>query len=135
MCVCVCVEVEEGWWSGIVNGKTGLFPSNFVKEIETSEDGESAEVADEPGTAPTFPPAGRVQTSLEKKAHVFSPEAGERVCLKSPAQTQRVIGVYRAPSAGGAVYQQEEKSVISLTLCNKFTYQCTAHTHTHTRHS
>ncbi|XP_058234967.1 CD2-associated protein isoform X1 [Hemibagrus wyckioides] len=41
-------EVEEGWWSGIMNGKSGLFPSNFVKEIETNEDGESNDVPEEP---------------------------------------------------------------------------------------
>uniref|UniRef100_A0A7N6BMD9 SH3 domain-containing protein n=1 Tax=Anabas testudineus TaxID=64144 RepID=A0A7N6BMD9_ANATE len=35
-------EVEEGWWSGTMNGKSGLFPSNFVKELDgTGEDGES----------------------------------------------------------------------------------------------
>ncbi|XP_057678481.1 CD2-associated protein isoform X1 [Corythoichthys intestinalis] len=35
-------EVEEGWWSGIINGKSGLFPSNFVKEVDTTkEDGDS----------------------------------------------------------------------------------------------
>ncbi|XP_061668437.1 CD2-associated protein [Syngnathoides biaculeatus] len=35
-------EVEEGWWSGVINGKSGLFPSNFVKEVEvTKEDGDS----------------------------------------------------------------------------------------------
>ncbi|KAM7395027.1 hypothetical protein PAMA_006666 [Pampus argenteus] len=35
-------EVEEGWWNGVFNGKSGLFPSNFVKELEaTGEDGES----------------------------------------------------------------------------------------------
>ncbi|XP_056150281.1 CD2-associated protein isoform X2 [Lampris incognitus] len=35
-------EVEEGWWSGTMNGKSGLFPSNFVKEVDTTgEDGES----------------------------------------------------------------------------------------------
>ncbi|XP_044025355.1 CD2-associated protein isoform X2 [Siniperca chuatsi] len=27
-------EVEEGWWSGSLNGKSGLFPSNFVKELD-----------------------------------------------------------------------------------------------------
>jgi len=26
-------EVEEGWWKGKLNGKVGVFPSNFVKEI------------------------------------------------------------------------------------------------------
>lgn len=37
-----CVQVEEGWWSGSFNGKSGLFPSNFVKELEANgEDGES----------------------------------------------------------------------------------------------
>ncbi|XP_025907943.1 SH3 domain-containing kinase-binding protein 1 isoform X1 [Nothoprocta perdicaria] len=31
-------EVEEGWWEGILNGKTGMFPSNFIKELSESED-------------------------------------------------------------------------------------------------
>ncbi|TKS75664.1 CD2-associated protein [Collichthys lucidus] len=57
-------EVEEGWWSGSLNGKSGLFPSNFVKELDTAgEDGESNDtVADEPDgsgiestAAPTSP--------------------------------------------------------------------------------
>ncbi|XP_058622189.1 SH3 domain-containing kinase-binding protein 1 isoform X2 [Onychostoma macrolepis] len=26
-------EVEEGWWEGVLNGKTGMFPSNFTKEL------------------------------------------------------------------------------------------------------
>nr|XP_046228586.1 CD2-associated protein isoform X2 [Scatophagus argus] len=39
-------EVEEGWWSGNLNGKSGLFPSNFVKELDaTGEDGESNDTA------------------------------------------------------------------------------------------
>ncbi|XP_020310689.1 CD2-associated protein isoform X3 [Oncorhynchus kisutch] len=42
-------EVEEGWWSGTMNGKSGLFPSNFVKEIETNEDEETNDVTDETG--------------------------------------------------------------------------------------
>ncbi|XP_041044394.1 CD2-associated protein isoform X2 [Carcharodon carcharias] len=41
-------EVEEGWWKGALNEKTGLFPSNFVKElIDQTEDGESNEVLSE----------------------------------------------------------------------------------------
>nr|XP_046148705.1 SH3 domain-containing kinase-binding protein 1 isoform X2 [Oncorhynchus gorbuscha] len=27
-------EVEEGWWEGSLNGKTGMFPSNFTRELE-----------------------------------------------------------------------------------------------------
>ncbi|KAL7887936.1 hypothetical protein AOLI_G00029100 [Acnodon oligacanthus] len=41
-------EVEEGWWSGTMNGKSGLFPSNFVKEVEMSEEAESNDAPDEP---------------------------------------------------------------------------------------
>lgn len=50
-CPISSVQVEEGWWSGGLNGKSGLFPSNFVKELDTAgEDGESNDtVADEPG--------------------------------------------------------------------------------------
>uniref|UniRef100_A0A1Q3EXE4 Putative sh3 domain-containing kinase-binding protein 1 n=1 Tax=Culex tarsalis TaxID=7177 RepID=A0A1Q3EXE4_CULTA len=28
-------EVEEGWWRGKLNGKVGVFPSNFVEPIES----------------------------------------------------------------------------------------------------
>ncbi|XP_072768037.1 CD2-associated protein isoform X3 [Nerophis lumbriciformis] len=34
----VTEEVEEGWWSGVLNNKSGLFPSNFVKEVDPSKD-------------------------------------------------------------------------------------------------
>ncbi|XP_016390759.1 SH3 domain-containing kinase-binding protein 1-like isoform X1 [Sinocyclocheilus rhinocerous] len=26
-------EVEEGWWEGFLNGRSGMFPSNFTKEL------------------------------------------------------------------------------------------------------
>ncbi|XP_074839466.1 SH3 domain-containing kinase-binding protein 1 isoform X5 [Carettochelys insculpta] len=38
-------EVEEGWWEGILNGKTGMFPSNFIKEL--SVDSDDVEIAQE----------------------------------------------------------------------------------------
>ncbi|XP_066475300.1 SH3 domain-containing kinase-binding protein 1 isoform X1 [Tiliqua scincoides] len=31
-------EVEEGWWEGVLNGKTGMFPSNFITELSDSND-------------------------------------------------------------------------------------------------
>lgn len=45
------VQVEEGWWSGSSNSKSGLFPSNFVKELDaTGEEAESNDTtADETG--------------------------------------------------------------------------------------
>uniref|UniRef100_A0A8C3KRR9 CD2 associated protein n=1 Tax=Calidris pygmaea TaxID=425635 RepID=A0A8C3KRR9_9CHAR len=40
-------EVEEGWWNGTLNGKAGLFPSNFVKELELTDDGETQDAMDD----------------------------------------------------------------------------------------
>lgn len=40
-------EVEEGWWSGSLNNKVGLFPSNFVKELEVIGDGEAHEALED----------------------------------------------------------------------------------------
>ncbi|XP_005249033.1 CD2-associated protein isoform X1 [Homo sapiens] len=51
-------EVEEGWWSGTLNNKLGLFPSNFVKELEVTDDGETHEAQDDSETVlagPTSP--------------------------------------------------------------------------------
>lgn len=29
-------EVEEGWWRGQLKGRTGIFPSNFVTELDSA---------------------------------------------------------------------------------------------------
>lgn len=34
-------QVEEGWWEGVLHGKTGMFPSNFTKEIQADPDAAS----------------------------------------------------------------------------------------------
>lgn len=38
------LQVEEGWWEGSLNGKVGVFPSNFVEMIEDG-DGEQPAAA------------------------------------------------------------------------------------------
>jgi len=45
----ISTQVEEGWWSGTLNGKSGLFPSNFVKELELADDGETQDALDDAG--------------------------------------------------------------------------------------
>lgn len=50
-------EVEEGWWSGTLNGKSGLFPSNFVKELELTDDGETQEVPEDTESLVTGSPS------------------------------------------------------------------------------
>ncbi|XP_077410366.1 SH3 domain-containing kinase-binding protein 1 isoform X2 [Vanacampus margaritifer] len=39
----IVAEVEEGWWEGVLNGKSGMFPSNFTKEILLDADGPSVD--------------------------------------------------------------------------------------------
>lgn len=41
----IIAEVEEGWWEGILNGKIGMFPSNFTKEILADSDASSQETS------------------------------------------------------------------------------------------
>ncbi|XP_036406495.1 CD2-associated protein isoform X1 [Megalops cyprinoides] len=71
-------EVEEGWWSGTMNGKSGLFPSNFVKELDGSEDDEPNDNTDETEstgkdslaavpTTPTSPGTGNGVIAQPKK--------------------------------------------------------------------
>lgn len=33
--ILVTRQEEGGWWEGTLNGKTGWFPSNYVREIKT----------------------------------------------------------------------------------------------------
>ncbi|NXU58809.1 CD2AP protein, partial [Turnix velox] len=74
-------EVEEGWWSGTLNGKAGLFPSNFVKELELTDDGETQETLDDTESvfsSPTSP--------------VVSPGNGSEPG-PGPAQPKKIRGV------------------------------------------
>ncbi|KAM9233573.1 CD2-associated protein [Dugong dugon] len=48
-------EVEEGWWNGTLNNKLGLFPSNFVIELEVTDDGETHEAQEDSETILTGP--------------------------------------------------------------------------------
>uniref|UniRef100_A0A3B4APA4 Osteoclast-stimulating factor 1 n=1 Tax=Periophthalmus magnuspinnatus TaxID=409849 RepID=A0A3B4APA4_9GOBI len=43
----IITEVEEGWWEGVLNGKTGMFPSNFTKEIVLDSDTPSIDTSQE----------------------------------------------------------------------------------------
>ncbi|XP_031460781.1 CD2-associated protein isoform X1 [Phasianus colchicus] len=74
-------EVEEGWWSGTLNGKSGLFPSNFVKELELADDGETQDALDDAEpvfSGPTSPVASPGNES--------EPGSG-------PAQPKKIRGV------------------------------------------
>ncbi|XP_072188916.1 CD2-associated protein [Excalfactoria chinensis] len=77
----VSEEVEEGWWSGTLNGRLGLFPSNFVKELELADDGETQDALDDAEpvfSGPTSPVASPGNES--------EPGSG-------PAQPKKIRGV------------------------------------------
>jgi len=40
----VIKKEEEGWWEGDLNGKTGMFPSNFVEVLTNAEELQTAVV-------------------------------------------------------------------------------------------
>ncbi|KAK7477627.1 hypothetical protein BaRGS_00031105, partial [Batillaria attramentaria] len=52
-------EVEEGWWEGTLNGRSGVFPSNFVEMIENGE-GDMTVEAERP------PPPGEKDESFQE---------------------------------------------------------------------
>uniref|UniRef100_A0A803V0W8 CD2 associated protein n=1 Tax=Ficedula albicollis TaxID=59894 RepID=A0A803V0W8_FICAL len=76
-------EVEEGWWSGILNGKAGMFPSNFVKELESTDDGETQDAHALDDTEPVF---------NSPTSPVTSPGNGSEPAL-GPAQPKKIRGV------------------------------------------
>lgn len=43
----IIAEVEEGWWEGVLHGKTGMFPSNFTKEIVLDSETPSIDTSQE----------------------------------------------------------------------------------------
>ena len=37
--VLITNQEEEGWWEGVMNGRKGVFPSNFVETVEEEPSG------------------------------------------------------------------------------------------------
>ncbi|NXT76970.1 CD2AP protein, partial [Zapornia atra] len=74
-------EVEEGWWSGTLNGKTGLFPSNFVKELELPDDGETQDSLDDTESVFSGP-----TSSVVSPGNGSEPGSG-------PAQPKKIRGI------------------------------------------
>ena len=50
---CDRIFLTQGWWEGKLNGKTGVFPNNFVEELPAG----SAPPEPEPEEDAVIPPA------------------------------------------------------------------------------
>uniref|UniRef100_A0A8B9H233 Osteoclast-stimulating factor 1 n=1 Tax=Astyanax mexicanus TaxID=7994 RepID=A0A8B9H233_ASTMX len=103
-------EVEEGWWSGSMNGKSGLFPSNFVKEVEMNEEEEISDVPDDPDSkdeamSPTSPHPGNGVIAQPKKVKgvgfgdIFRDSVKLKVRLPSETEDKKEKPIPSLPSA------------------------------------
>ncbi|KAF7662480.1 hypothetical protein LDENG_00235050 [Lucifuga dentata] len=112
-------EVEEGWWSGIFNGKSGLFPSNFVKEIDTA--GEDSE----PNTTTTDEADG---SGVEAAVTPTSPQTSSGNGVIAQPKKIRGIGfgdIFREgsvklkPRLPGSEKEEKDKPIPSLPSAAK----------------
>ncbi|KAG8908226.1 hypothetical protein FRB99_008291 [Tulasnella sp. 403] len=79
--IVVVSEVSEGWWEGECNGRTGLFPSNYVEEIQK----------------PALPPRPPTLTaSSTPRSRTVPPPSGND---SSSEEEVRRIALSRRPSA------------------------------------
>ena len=65
----VMKQIDEGWWIGTCDGKTGMFPSNYVSRIDPSEnqENEAKESFDEVKKSV-------VQEAASKQGHSYLPK-------------------------------------------------------------
>ncbi len=62
--MCLLTKVEEGWWEGFLNGKSGMFPSNFTKELLA----EAEDLTPQDDTRSTRTSQSALHTHLSTKA-------------------------------------------------------------------
>ncbi|XP_035980982.1 SH3 domain-containing kinase-binding protein 1 isoform X3 [Fundulus heteroclitus] len=82
----IITEVEEGWWEGVLNGKIGMFPSNFTKEILADLDAASLE-------APSSLEEGRCSRTSKDSPGSESDGGDSRSESGSEVQPKKIQGV------------------------------------------
>ncbi|XP_029336519.1 rho guanine nucleotide exchange factor 7 [Mus caroli] len=89
-------RVEEGgWWEGTHNGRTGWFPSNYVREIKPSE----KPVSPKSGTLKS-PPKGFDTTAINKSYYNVMSLTCVKLTYSWPAQLLRAEIAYRRRFTG-----------------------------------
>jgi len=110
---------EEGWWTGIFDGKSGVFPSNFVEKCDPPKPAPAAS----PSTAKKPPVGGMgfgksmfgpggVPTLKKKPNSVYIPKAAAPAAAAAPAFTVPTPAVLvpaaKAPAAHAAAADTRE---------------------------
>ncbi|XP_029336858.1 rho guanine nucleotide exchange factor 7-like [Mus caroli] len=91
-------RVEEGgWWEGTHNGRTGWFPSNYVREIKPSE----KPVSPKSGTLKS-PPKGFDTTAINKSYYNVVSNCRQRLTC---------------PRTGRRVLHRQDCSLVTVRCC------------------
>ncbi|KAK5649179.1 hypothetical protein RI129_000208 [Pyrocoelia pectoralis] len=73
-------EEEEGWWRGVLNGKEGVFPSNFVEEIKSKPGSREDLTNVDDAKSPSLPPKP-VKTMCQVK-YAYKAQNDDELTLK-----------------------------------------------------
>ncbi|MED6237739.1 Rho guanine nucleotide exchange factor 7 [Ataeniobius toweri] len=91
--ICVTRQAPGGWWEGLLNGKTGWFPSNYVRELKGSD-----KTTDKPkcGTLKS-PPKGFDTTIISKTYYNVVLQNILEAESEYSRELQSLLGTYLRP--------------------------------------
>lgn len=96
----VSLQVEEGWWEGLLNGKTGMFPSNFTKEVLAESDSPSVDTPnsqEESHGARTSESSRHHQSGLSIASDLLPCVLAKVKAVRAARATEQTVARTRAP--------------------------------------
>lgn len=92
---------ETGWWKGEINGKAGLFPSNYCKPIEGSEPAPAVTVEEKPKEEKDEKKEGEEEEEEEECATTNATESIRPIVIEE-APEQDTISLVSLNGSGGS---------------------------------